>query len=229
MWMMSVKWCKNVVMAEAMGLAAQATLPAPASLPAPLDAAWKAALPGQARLGVGEDAHHAGVVADLFAQALKPVGALPVLVVSPWQACLRRQATEGEGLLDIRLHPIQQLWVLALPFCDPGSASPAPLPARRCARRGDPPSRPPSRSCQRAAPPRHAPRHCIVRAAPPHGKSCTNASCGRGAPRTHCIITRRPAPMAVCALRARWATHASPLPRVVTLCSLVTPCLRGAP
>ena len=32
------------------------------SLLALLDAAWKAALPGRARLGVGEDAHHAGVV-----------------------------------------------------------------------------------------------------------------------------------------------------------------------
>ena len=74
MWIMCVKWCKNVVMAEAMGLPAQAILPAPASLPALLDAAWKAALPGQARLGVGEDAHHAGVAADLFAQALKANG-----------------------------------------------------------------------------------------------------------------------------------------------------------
>ena len=52
-----------------------------------LGAAWKAALPAKARLGVGEEAHHAGAPADLFAQALQPVGALPVLVVRPWQAC----------------------------------------------------------------------------------------------------------------------------------------------
>ena len=65
--MLSIELCKKVVMAEAIGLAAQATLPALASLSAPLDAAWKAALPGQARLGVGENAHHAGV-----ARALAP-------------------------------------------------------------------------------------------------------------------------------------------------------------
>ena len=107
-------------MGEAISLGAQATLPALASLPALLDAAWKAALPAKARLGVGEEAHHANVLADLFAQALEHVGTLPGLVVRPWQACLRRQGIEGEGLLDVRLHPIHQLWVLALPFCDPG-------------------------------------------------------------------------------------------------------------
>ena len=56
---------------------------APASLPALLDAAWKAALPGQARFGVGEDAHHAGVVARLFAQALKATWATHASPIGP--------------------------------------------------------------------------------------------------------------------------------------------------
>ena len=127
---MSINECKKVVMAEAMGLAVSATLPTLASLWALLDAAWKAALPGKAQLGVGEEAHHAGVVADLFAQALEHVGALPVPVASPWRVI------EGEGLLDVRLHPIHQFWVLALSFCDPGSPSPAAPPASLCGRRG---------------------------------------------------------------------------------------------
>ena len=51
---MSGNWCKKVVMGEAMGFAAPAPLPALASVSALLDAAWKAALPGKARLGVGK-------------------------------------------------------------------------------------------------------------------------------------------------------------------------------
>ena len=123
-------------MAEAIALAAQPSLAALASLPALLDAAWKAAFPGKARLGVGEDAHHAGAEADLFAQALQPVGALPVLLVRPRQACPRRQGIDGEGLLDVRLYLIHAFWVLALPCCDPGSPSPAAPPPCLCGRRG---------------------------------------------------------------------------------------------
>ena len=59
---------------------------APASLPALLDAAWKAALPGQARFGVGEDAHHARVVAGLFAQALKATWATHASPIGPRKA-----------------------------------------------------------------------------------------------------------------------------------------------
>ena len=70
----------------------------PASLPALLDAAWKAALPGKARLGVGEDAHHAGAAADLFAQALKPVGALPNPPRhAPHQCGVHRRATSARA------------------------------------------------------------------------------------------------------------------------------------
>ena len=95
-------------MGEAISLGARAILPALASVSALLDAAWKAALPGRARLGVGEEAHHTGAAVDLFAQALEPVGALPMLVVSPWQACLRRQAMDGESPLAVPTRPNRQ-------------------------------------------------------------------------------------------------------------------------
>ena len=106
--MMPIESCKKFVMGEATSLGARATLPALASVSALLDAAWKAALPGRARLGVGEEAHHTGAAVDLFAQALEPVGALPVLVVRPWQACLRRQAMDGESPLAVPTRPNRQ-------------------------------------------------------------------------------------------------------------------------
>ena len=173
----SVKLRKNVVMAEPMGLAAQATLPAPVSLPALLDAAWKAAFPGQARLAVGEDAHHARAEAARWATHASPM--------CPATSCRQRAGVTAP--MCIRSVKLRKNVVMAEPM---GLAAQATLPA--------PVSLPALLDAAwKAAFPGQA-RLAV-------GEDAHHAG----------------------AEAARWATHASPLPRVVTLWPLATSCLRG--
>jgi hypothetical protein len=67
----------------------------------------------QAGLSVGEDAHDVGASLQLLVEAFKQVGRLEVFVVGAGQPL------EGEGLLDVFLHPAAQPGMFRLPALQP--------------------------------------------------------------------------------------------------------------
>lgn len=67
----------------------------------------------QAAIRIWKDAHDMGPASDFLIETLKHVGRLHVLVV------LARQAEEGQGLLDILLHPAGQARIFHGPFAKP--------------------------------------------------------------------------------------------------------------